>query len=75
MMNRMNSGSIISQAGVEQREEEDAGDREAVRPEPAQVLAQVLAPLAAPGVGRAGCSAASVGSSSWRCRYFRTKSR
>ena len=33
------------QSGGQQREQEDRGDRVAVRPQPAQVLAQVLAPF------------------------------
>jgi hypothetical protein len=47
MMNRMNSGSIICRPGADQREAEERADAVAMRPEPSQVLAQILATFAA----------------------------
>ena len=63
--------------GADQREDEDGADRVAMRPQPAQVVAQVLAPFAALGAPgfRARPSPASPGSSSWRRLYFWTNSR
>ena len=78
MMNRMNSGSIISSPAPTSASDEDGADRVAMRPQPAQVLAQVLAALAA-GSGRRDsaldASLASPGSSSCRRLYFWTNSR
>ena len=53
VMKRMNSGSIISSPAVSDREHEDDGDGPPLRPEPAQVVLQVVAALgAALGRGR-----------------------
>ena len=46
------------EAGGHQRQHEDRGDREPVRPQPPQVLAHVYPPFAAPLVGRFGFRAA-----------------
>ena len=47
MMNRMNSGSIIcSPAPISASTKSDA-DAVAVRPQPAQIFAEILAPFAA----------------------------
>ena len=46
MMNRMNSGSIICKPGADERKHEERGDAVAMRPQPAQILAEILAPLA-----------------------------
>ena len=47
MMNRMKSGSIISRPAATQREQKEQGDRESMRPQPADVIAEVLATFAA----------------------------
>ena len=64
--------------GAEEREPEDGADRVAMRPEPAQVVAQVLAAFAAvgpPRIPRSPRRFGSAGSSSCRRLYFWTNSR
>ena len=77
MMNRMKSGSTISSPALASARHEDCADRVAVRPEPAQVVAQVLAALGAAGRSDSalGASPLSAGSSSCRRLYFWTNSR
>ncbi len=46
MMNRMKSGSIICSPAAIEREHEDGADGVTMRPEPAEVFAEILAAFA-----------------------------